>query len=341
MSTKPSTLAFGGKKSTNVRTIHRAIQGTLRLVARLSPRLAARAAAALFFVCPPRRRPAVGERATLARGRRFTVPSGAGRLPAWSWGAGPVVLLVHGWGGNGSQMAAFVEPLRRAGFRPVLLDLPGHGGAPGMRSSLPEWAAALRNVAAVMNGELGVHAIIAHSFGCAAAALAIDRGLRVETAVFLAPVAEPTSYFQHFVGGAVADRTAVTAAQRRIEQRLGIDFTDLSVLTIAARQQAPLLVVHDADDRETPFQGGASIARAWPGGELMATRGLGHRRVLADRAVIERAVAVVAAGLPRSQQCAVPGCQRALSGRGELCEVCALEYELGHPHLRWVRREVA
>lgn len=333
--------SFRTQKSTNVRTKYAAVQRVLRGVARLSPRLAARAAAALFFVCPPRRRPTEAERRILARGRRLSVPSGAGRLPAWSWGSGPLVVLVHGWGGNGSQMAALVEPLRRAGFRPLLLDFPGHGSAPGLRSSLPEWAEALRNAVAVANGDLAVHAVIAHSFGCAATALAIDRGLRVETAVFLAPAAEPTAYFERFVGGAVADRGAVTAARQRMEKRLGIEFAELSVPAIAARQQAPLLVVHDAGDRETPLQDGAAIARAWPGGELMTTRGLGHRRLLGDAAVIERAVAFVAAGLPKSLRCAAPGCRRALAARAELCEVCALEYELGHPHLRWVRREVA
>jgi pimeloyl-ACP methyl ester carboxylesterase len=337
----PTAAISTGKKSTNVRTLLNAMQRGLRLLARLSPTLAARTAAAIFFLCPPRRRSLPAEREVLARGRRFQVPSAAGRLPAWSWGSGPLVLLVHGWGGNGSQMSALVEPLRRAGFRPVLLDFPGHGGAPGLRSSLPEWAEALRNAAAVANGELGVHAVIAHSFGSAAAALAIDRGLRVEAAVFLAPVEEPTSYFQHFLGGVVGDREVVVATQRRAERRLGIAFSDLSVSALATRQQARLLVVHDGDDRETPLRGGAAIARAWPGGELVVTRGLGHRRLLVDRGVIERTVAFVAAGLPRSQRCAAPGCPRALGGRGELCEVCALEYELGHPHLRWVRREVA
>lgn len=336
--TSPS---FCTKKGTNVRTRYAALQNALRWLARLSPRLAARAAAALFFVCPPRRRPTEAERRVLARARRFSVPSAAGRLPAWSWSSGPLVVLIHGWGGNGSQMAALVEPLRRAGFRPLLLDFPGHGRARGVRSSLPEWAEALRNAVAIANGELAVHAVVAHSFGCAAAALAIDRGLRVETAVFLAPMAEPTSYFDNFVGGAVADRSVVAAAQRGVERRLGIGFAELAVPAIAARQQARLLVVHDTEDRETPFAGGAAIARAWPGGELMSTRGLGHRRLLVASVVIERVVAFVAAGLPKSLRCAVPGCQRALSARAELCEVCALEYELGHPHLRWVRREVA
>ena len=47
------------------------------------------------------------------------------RLVAWSWGEGPTVLLVHGWEGRGSQMAAFAAPLAEAGFRAVAFDAPG------------------------------------------------------------------------------------------------------------------------------------------------------------------------------------------------------------------------
>ncbi|MGZ5446135.1 MAG: alpha/beta hydrolase [Thermoanaerobaculia bacterium] len=51
---------------------------------------------------------------------------------AWSWGEGPAVLLVHGWGGHAAQFQSFVEPLVRAGFRAIAFDAPSHGssGAP-------------------------------------------------------------------------------------------------------------------------------------------------------------------------------------------------------------------
>jgi pimeloyl-ACP methyl ester carboxylesterase len=55
-----------------------------------------------------------------------------------------------------------------------------------------------------------------------------------------------------------------------------------------------LLVVHDENDREVPIACGEAIARAWPGAELVRTRGLGHQRILRDAATLKRVVRFVA-----------------------------------------------
>jgi len=39
------------------------------------------------------------------------------------------VLLVHGWGGRGAQLASFVEPLVARGFSVLTFDAPGHGAS--------------------------------------------------------------------------------------------------------------------------------------------------------------------------------------------------------------------
>ncbi len=46
------------------------------------------------------------ERAVLATARPFAVHSRHGRIAAWRWGEGPVVILTHGWNGRGSQLRA-------------------------------------------------------------------------------------------------------------------------------------------------------------------------------------------------------------------------------------------
>src|SRR2546427_4662875 len=51
------------------------------------------------------------ETAALAGARRTIVQVGGSPVSVWTWGHGPVVLLVHGWGGRGAQLARFVEPL--------------------------------------------------------------------------------------------------------------------------------------------------------------------------------------------------------------------------------------
>jgi len=52
----------------------------------------------------------------------------------------------------------------------------------------------------------------------------------------------------------------------------------------------PVLVIHDKDDREVPWEEGESIAQNWPGAEFLSTESLGHRRILRNREVIAKSV---------------------------------------------------
>src|SRR5687767_9628102 len=103
----------------------RLFRGSFQLTARLAPRFAAKWAKALFFA-PPRARRRPREHATAQRGKSFTVFSRGEPVVGRSWGEGPVVLLVHGWGGHSGQLWKWVDPLVRAGYQAVAVDLPGH-----------------------------------------------------------------------------------------------------------------------------------------------------------------------------------------------------------------------
>lgn len=58
------------------------------------------------------------EQALMARATRISFgPNGSSS--AWSWGAGPAVILVHGWGGRASQMAPLAASLAEQGFQSI------------------------------------------------------------------------------------------------------------------------------------------------------------------------------------------------------------------------------
>lgn len=273
------------KKSTLVRLS----SVTLRAAAAVAPELAAAGLEAAFrhsrrFPAPER------ERRWLAGARRGAFEVGGRLLPTWSWGSGPAVLLVHGWQGRGSQMGAFAAPLADAGFRAVAWDAPGHGANPGRLSSLPEMTEA---VLAAARSAGPVAGVVAHSVGAAAVSGAMTRGLAVDAAVFLAPPADPGRFLE--LAGAwlglpppIAER-----ARHRIERRFTVRMADLAPVAQAPRMSAPLLVVHDRDDGEVPWEDGSRLASAWPGARLLTTRGLGHRRVLRDPAVVAEAVETI------------------------------------------------
>lgn len=321
------------------RLVGHPVHAGLRGLARIAPGLAGELAAYSFFLCPPRLALRTQDAELLARGERRMVPTRAGAMATRVFGPpGPVALLVHGWAGRGSQMLPLVDPLLAAGLRVVVPDLPGHGGSPGWRTSLPAWSEALIDLSRALAGSSAerspIHAVVAHSLGAAALNLALGRGLIARRAVLVAPPASPAAYFEVWVGG-VVDGDRFTALRGRVERRLGISFAELDGVRLAARHRTPALVVHDRDDRETPFHGGVAIARSWPRAEMLATSGLGHLRVLRDPAVAARVVAFATESV--AVECGAAGCIRRPRPSG-LCSNCELERELANPEARRVRR---
>ncbi len=227
-------------------------------------------------------------------GDHMRVPFAKGRLSVWAWGSGPTVLLLHGWSGRAAHLEEFVAPLRAAGFRVVALDQPAHGRSDGVRTNLLECAEAVRHVAAVVGP---VHGIIAHSFGSPAAAMAVQQGLEVNRMVFIgAPVSIPklTDKLAAMLG---LPQKVSTMMQQRVAARLGFSLGDLDTDRVMGSLDVPLLVFHDEEDRDVPYQDGVAIARSVKDGKLVTTSGLGHRHIIRDPAVVRQAVEFIAAPL--------------------------------------------
>lgn len=265
------------------------IRGFLRLLQRISPSAASVLAVRLFrtprrFATPQR------EQELLRDAEPFDVPHGGGRIRAWSWGQGPLVILVHGWEGRGSQMGVFARPLAKAGFRVIAFDAHGHGQSSTRQSSLPEFTDSLRSVAESAGAP---HAVVAHSFGCAATTLALKEGFGANRLVFIAPPLNPKDYTHIFGKMFGLSDPVVTGLQTRIEKRFNRKWSEYSLAETAPKMDRELLIVHDRDDDETSWEGGARLAELWPGARMMTTVGLGHRRVLRNPAVIEAVVGFV------------------------------------------------
>ena len=200
---------------------------------------------------------------------------------------GPVVLLVHGWGGNARQMLPIAQAVADKGMRPVLLEMPAHGRSAGATSNLPQFARAIEYAAArlVQQGH-SIRAVIAHSLGATAAAYAVSRGMHAEKLVLVAPPASPreyTRFFAHVFGLSEATRAAM---QKRIEESEGILMPQFEPQAVGPRIRVPTLVVHDRGDTINRFADGQAFAHAIRGAQLAPTEGLGHRKLLKDAQVI-------------------------------------------------------
>ena len=210
------------------------------------------------------------------------------------WGRGPTVILAHGWGSRAGRFSALAAALVAAGFRVILFDAPAHGASMGRQASLPQFARALRDVGDTAGS---IHGLVGHSLGGAAVSLAMHQGLASRRAVLLAPPADVFLFSHAFAEHLRIPPRARDVMQQNLETRLQIRWEQLHVPTLARGMTAPALVVHDVQDPDVPFTHGEEIARAWPGAELVSTRGLGHRSILRDRDVVRRTVEFLQAGL--------------------------------------------
>jgi pimeloyl-ACP methyl ester carboxylesterase len=77
---------------------------------------------------------------------------------------------------------------------------------------------------------------------------------------------------------------------RNLERRLRIVWDDLHIPTVVRELPAAALIIHDREDADVPFAHGEEIVGAWSGSILESTSGLGHRALLREPAVIDRAV---------------------------------------------------
>lgn len=213
----------------------------------------------------------------------------------YDWGEGPLVYLVHGWGGSTGDFRFIAANLVANGFRVVAFDALSHGNAGpspwGDRSTSGPHLIEAMNVVLDKFGE--PDAVVAHSMGCLVAVHGmLQQGIELKD-VRLAMLAP-------FVGGVEGFRdtlTSIVPLGPRIFERLiplaeakaDVRIGDLTLNGIDVR--SPALIVHDQGDRPNPFRHGKALADAWPNAELMATTGLGHRKVLVNPAVSSRVTA--------------------------------------------------
>jgi pimeloyl-ACP methyl ester carboxylesterase len=272
------------------------VRRTFALLERFAPAAGSRWAVELWCT-PPAVEMSLRMPPGVAAGEPVEATWSGHRIAGESWGDGPAVYLVHGWGGCRAHLGVFIKPLVEAGHRVIAFDLPSHNDsdpgelAPG-RTTIVECAEAVR---AFVHAHGPARGIIAHSLGAKAAALAVERGMIVERMVFLAPMGDFSLYLDLFAEKHGFGARIRTGLQRRLDRRLNMPLfdTDISAVATGLDDPPPLLVVHDPDDPDSPHAMSENLVGVWPGASLMTTHGLGrlaHYRILRHRPAIQAAL---------------------------------------------------
>jgi len=264
-----------------------ALRRSFRILGAIAPNLGARLAYRLFFT-PQRHKPPLWEIQLSKTATVLKVPFKGGNLNALSWGNGPTVLLIHGWGGRATQMGAFVTPLTSAGFRVVALDAPAHGYSSGRQTDMVQYAAAIN---AIRQEVAPVTAIVAHSLGAACTLLSMERHqFPVKRLVLIGTPASAIWVTEAFAEVLGIPGHVMKRMRELLESRYGNTFTweDFSIKRMISRITIPTQLIHDKKDAEIPYWNAMQLIQSGPTCELVTTEGHGHRRILHQEYVVSK-----------------------------------------------------
>ncbi len=206
-------------------------------------------------------------------------------LQVYQWGISqnPLVLLVHGWNGRGTQLGYFVDDLLAKGFCVIALDGPAHGESEGLRTHVGEFSQALIDVQKYFGTLQGV---IAHSFGGGCSVFAASKGMDVRKIVLIGSPAHYDRVVNSFLSRMRLSTRAKNIFIESLTRQVGVKPDDLNIGILGNQlKNVKGLIVHDELDKEVPITAAHAMHEKWQGSEVFITRGLGHKRILRDKDV--------------------------------------------------------
>jgi pimeloyl-ACP methyl ester carboxylesterase len=269
------------------------LRSGFKIMSCLAPGIAERMALHLFLT-PPRHGIPEWQKSYIARAKKNIQDVQGKKITFYQWGSdGPVILLVHGWGGRGSQLGAFIDPLIKAGYRVLALDGPAHGDSSGKSTDMFEFSSAIGTATRIVGA---IDTIISHSFGSACSLLAMrENKIQPSKLVLIGCPSSAIWITEDFADKLSISRKTVAGMRKKFEHRYNNRWTweDLSLLKLIKTVTVPILIVHDRKDLDVPWKQAVELEQANSVCKLFLTEGLGHRRILRSPEVIDRVVSFV------------------------------------------------
>jgi pimeloyl-ACP methyl ester carboxylesterase len=221
--------------------------------------------------------------------RGYLIDCNQEKIRVYEWGAGPVMLLVHGWGGRALQLNAFIPALVQSGFKVVAFDHKGHGESSTTFSSYLEIVKGTYFLAEKYEADL--YGIVAHSIGSNAAFKTSEKFARKLKIAAIAPVENFPQWLEKKRKriGIYEQLFANVIAQ--IEAETGLKLLEQSEMDFARIAAHDVLLVHDKFDRISKISASHGLQANLPESVLMETEKLGHARILDNAAVVDRVLA--------------------------------------------------
>lgn len=223
--------------------------------------------------------------------QRIKIPSISKEVVVYHYGNSPKkVLLVHGWSGRGTQLVKIADEFLKHGYSTLSFDAPAHGKSTGKTTLMPEFIAAILEI----DRQFGpFQAAVGHSLGGMSLLNSMKQGLKLDHLVTIGSGDVVQDIMDDFTYKLGMKHKISNRMRLYFEKRYGKTMESFSAYLAAKEIDIPVMVIHDHDDDDIPVKAGIHIHKFLKNGQLMLTKGLGHRKILGDEDVIESIVSFV------------------------------------------------
>lgn len=266
--------------------IPKSILVTVQILQFISLRLVTRFGARLFATPikhkMPKREFEMNEK---SRQQRVSIPAISKEVMVYHYGnSAKKILLVHGWSGRGTQLVRIADEFLKLGYSTVSFDAPAHGKSSGKTTLMPEFISTILELEKQFGPFEGA---VGHSLGGMSLLNAMKQGLKLNRLVTIASGDVVQDIMDDFVYKLGMKHKVSNKMRLYFESRFGETMESFSAYLAAKEIDIPVLVIHDNDDDDIPVKAGIHIHKFLKNGQLMITKGLGHRKILGDEKVIQ------------------------------------------------------
>ena len=258
----------------------------LRLVNSISPRLGGKHAFLLF--CYPFPLKFKKYQSDFLKTSHFSFLDFEGkRIAQYRWGSGEkVILCLHGWQSNSFRWKKYVEVLDKKKYTMICLDAPAHGRSDGVLFNVPMYARLIQQFLE----QNKVDSILSHSLGAFSTMYLLSNYPLLSPPKVIA-LGTP-SYADSFIDEFIRVLNLSSKARRNLVTYFtnysGLKTNDFDSKLFAKNQKSFGLIVHDINDKESPFEYAKEMAKIWPKSRFLGTEGFGHK--LRDDSVVQEVI---------------------------------------------------
>jgi len=267
--------------------IPKAITRTAKLLQAISPKLSTLFAAKLFTTPLKHRIPKRElHMEQNSRQEKLLIPKINKEIHLYHYGkSSRKILLVHGWSGRGTQLVKIADALLENGYAIISFDAPAHGKSGSKTTIMPEFIASILEI----DKQFGpFEFVIGHSLGGMSILNAIKQGFEVKKAVIIGSGDIIQDILDDFVLKLQLKPETALMMKTHFEKKFGEPMESYSASFAAQSVEIPVLVIHDENDEEINSTAAHHIHQNLKIAEIMITKGLGHRKILGDKNVIEK-----------------------------------------------------